>query len=151
MTLSNGLVTASIDVAGAEIISMKYDGHEMVSVTGRHQRVYFSRDGGPTYETPGHCVGSITTQTNDTIDYSCKHTYNPSRGDHAAWDVDVHFVVRSGVSGIYVYVECSHPADYPELGVGEWRMVWSPAGENRDFLDTIYVDQARHWTIPAPG
>jgi rhamnogalacturonan endolyase len=149
--LSNGIITADINVAGAEISAMKFEGHEMVSVSGRHQRVYFSRDGAATYETPSHCIGSITTQTPDTIDYSCKHTYSPQRGDKAPWDIDVHFVIRRGVSGIYVYVVNTHPVSYPTLNVGEWRMVWSPAEDRNDFLDTIYIDQARHWKIPTPA
>jgi rhamnogalacturonan endolyase len=151
VVLSNGIVTANINVAGAEITSLQFAGHQMVNTTGRHQRVYFSRDGGTTYETPGRCVGSITMQRPDTIDYSCRHTYSARAGDRAAWDQDIHFVVRRGVPGVYVYAVCSHPAIYPDLSVGEWRMVWSPAEDSNDFLDTIYIDQARHWKIPAPG
>jgi rhamnogalacturonan endolyase len=149
VVLSNGLVSATVDVAGCSITSLKYAGHEMVSVTGRHREIYFSRDGGATYERPGHGTGSITTQTADTIDYSCKHVYSPGQGDKAPWDVDVHFVVRRGVPGVYFYIACSHPAEYPDLGVGEWRMVWSPTDEKRDALDTIYIDQARHWKVPS--
>ncbi len=149
--LSNGDVSATIDVRGASIAGIKYGSHEMVSNTGRHRDVYFSRDGGTTYERPDHCVGSVTTQTADTVDYSCKHTYNPGAGDKAAWDVDVHFVMRRGVPGVYAYTINSHPASYPDLSVGEWRMVWSPPEDRNDFMDTIFIDQARHWQIPAPS
>ena len=151
VTISNGIITAQINVAGAAISSIKYAGHEMVSTTGRHKEIYFSRDGGATYENPSHCVGKVTTQSADVVDYSCKHVYTPAAGDKAAWDIDVHFAVKRGVPGVYVYTENAHPASYPDLGVGEWRMVWSPAEDSKDFLDTIYVDEARHWTIPSPG
>jgi rhamnogalacturonan endolyase len=151
VVLSNGIVSASIDVASAEVTSLQFNGHQMVSNTGRHKNVYFSRDGGASYENVTGCVGSITTQNADTIDFCCKHTFDPARKNTAAWNVDVHFVIRSGVSGLYVYTVNSHPASYPSLSVGEWRMVWSPAETPNDFLDTIYIDQARHWQIPAPG
>ena len=151
VTLSNGIISATIDVAGARISEMKFDGHEMVSNTGRHRDVYFSRDGGTTFESPDHCVGSITTQNAEMIDFSCKHVYTRQDGDKAAWDVDVHFVVRRGVPGVYVYTINSHHAAYPDLSVGEWRMVWSPPEGRNDFMDTIFIDQARHWQIPSPA
>jgi rhamnogalacturonan endolyase len=148
VVLSNGLVTATIAPASAEITSIKYKGHEMVSASGGHRNIYFSRDGGTGYENLPHCVGRIVTQTDDTIDYACKHTYDPSRGDKHAWDVDVHFVVRRGVPGVYVYTINSHPASYPDMSVGEWRMVWSPPENSADQLEKIYIDEARHWVVP---
>jgi rhamnogalacturonan endolyase len=151
VVLANGIVSVSINVSGAGIAAAKYGSHEMVSNSGRHQEVYFSRDGGDTYERPDHCIGSVTAQSPELIDFSCKHMYSPRQGDKAPWDVDVHFVVRRGVSGVYCYTINSHPANYPELGVGEWRMVWSPPETRNDYLDTIFIDRARHWQIPAPG
>ena len=149
--LSNGIVAVTIDVAGASIAAARYGSHEMVSDTGRHRDVYFSRDGGDTYERPDHCLGSVTRQDGDTVDYSCRHTYSPKQGDKAPWDVDVHFVVRRGIPGVYIYTINSHPASYPKLGVGEWRMVWSTPDIRRDFMDTIFIDDLRHWKIPSPG
>jgi rhamnogalacturonan endolyase len=149
--LSNGIVTATIDVNRATISSLEFDRHQMVSNTGRHRDIYFSRDGGENNERPDRCKGSIVTQTADTIDYSCRETYDPSSAEnHAAWDVDVHFVIRRGVPGVYAYTINSHPADYPDLSVGEWRMVWSTPQDRNDFLDTICVDPVRHWQIPSP-
>jgi rhamnogalacturonan endolyase len=150
VVLSNGIISATIDPADASIQSIKYAGHEMVSTAGRHKEIYFSRDGAASYERPDHCSGSITSQTSGTIDYSCKHTYARQSGDRAPWDVDIHFVVRRGVAGVYVYAIVSHPSDYPDLSVGEWRMVWSPPEDRNDFMDTIYIDEARHWKIPTP-
>jgi rhamnogalacturonan endolyase len=93
----------------------------------------------------------VTTRTPEMVDYSCRHTYDPGNGDKHGWDVDVHFVIRAGVSGVYIYTINSHPASYPEMSVGEWRMVWSPPDDLNDWLDTIYIDDARRWIIPAPG
>jgi rhamnogalacturonan endolyase len=151
VVLSNGTVTVTIDPGAATIVSARYGGHEMVSRTGRHRTIYFSRDGGDDYETLPHCTGSAVTATDDTADYRCRHTYDAGAGDKHAWDVDVHFVLRRGVPGVYVYAVTSHPANYPELSVGEWRMVWSTPEDRNDFLDTICVDAARHWQIPSPA
>jgi rhamnogalacturonan endolyase len=151
VVLANGLVTVTIDPANATIISARYGNHEMVSRTGRHRTIYFSRDGGGDYETLPHCAGSAVTATDDTADYRCRHTFDSGAGDKHAWDVDIHFVMRRGVPGVYVYAVTSHPANYPELSVGEWRMVWSTPEDRNDFLDTICVDPARHWQIPSPA
>jgi len=148
VVLSNGLVTATVAPATAEITSIKYQNHEMVSSAGGHKNVYFSRDGGTDYENLAHCVGGIATRTDDTIDYACKHAYDPSAGDKHAWDVEVHFALRRDVPAVYVYAINSHPASYPEMSVGEWRMVWSPPEDPADYLEKIYIDEARHWIIP---
>ena len=121
--LGNGLVTVTIVPANAEITSIKYLNHEMVCPAGAHKFIYFSRDGGEGYENVLHCQGRVAMQTDDTIDYACRHAYDPADEDKHAWDVEVHFALRAGVSGVYVYAITSHPASYPELQVGEWRMV----------------------------
>jgi len=148
--LENGLITATLQPDAAQVVSIKFRGHEMVNNTGRHRNIYFSRDGGASYETVTHCAASVTTQTPETVDVSCRHVYTPAAKDKAAWDVDVHYVMRRGVPGLYVYAVTSHEASYPELGVGEWRMVWSTPEDPKDVLEKIYVDELRHWEAPTP-
>ncbi|MBV9850233.1 MAG: hypothetical protein JO250_11210 [Armatimonadetes bacterium] len=146
VVLANGIVTATIDTAGAAVLSLKYAGHEMVSTSGRHSRIYFSMSGGKDYEQPAHCVYSVTRRSPDDADISCKRIYAP--GDKQP-DIDVHYVLRRGSPGLYVYAIVSHPPDYPDAGMGEWRMVWSMPDEGGDaLLERIYVDEARHWRMP---
>jgi rhamnogalacturonan endolyase len=149
--LANGTITATLNTQSAEIISIRFHGKEFVSDAGVHKRIYFSRDGGATYENISHCVTSVVKKTPDTIDISCKHTYTPAANDRAPWDVDVHFALRKGASGLYISVVNSHPASYPDLNVGEWRMVWStPQVQGEHLLENIYVDSVRHWLLPSP-
>jgi rhamnogalacturonan endolyase len=61
-------------------------------------------------------------------------------------DIDAHFVLRRGASGIYCYAILNHPASYPDTGFGEWRMVWKLSN---DLLEKIYVDDLRHWQMPS--
>ncbi len=91
---------------------------------------------------------SVTKQLPDHVDISCKRVFTP--GDKQPWDIDVHFVLRSGSPGLYVYAVVSHPASYPDAGMGEWRMVWSMPEEGGDtLLERIYVDDLRHWQMPS--
>ncbi|MDQ2800165.1 MAG: polysaccharide lyase family 4 protein [Armatimonadota bacterium] len=147
--LANGIVTATIDTNSAAVVSLKYQGREMVSAAGRHTRIYFSLSGGAAYEQPSHCVYSVTQQRPDHVDISCKRVYSP--GDKQPWDIDIHYVLRRGGSGLYVYAVVSHPAAYPDAVMGEWRMVWSMPNDGANaLLDHIYVDDLRHWQMPSP-
>jgi len=147
VVLSNGIVSANIDTEVAQVEHLVFKGHEM---TGKP--IYFSRDGGTDYEQLAHCVFTLTKQTADYVDVSCKHIYSPSKGDKHAWDVDVHFVMTRGASGLYVYTINSHPASYPEMGVGEWRMVWpTPVRGDEWVLEDDYIDDLRHWQLPSAG
>ncbi len=147
--LANGIVTATIDPASAAVLSLKYRGWEMVSASGRHARIYFSLSGGKGYEQPAHCLYSVTQQRPDHVDVSCKRVYAP--GDKQPWDIDIHYVLRRGSSGLYVYAVVSHPASYPDADMGEWRMVWSMPDDGASaLLERIYVDDLRHWQMPSP-
>lgn len=148
--LDNGLIAATLQPESAVVTSIKFRGHEMVNNTGRHRNIYFSRDGGASYEQVTHCVTSVATQTPDTVDVSCKHVYTPAAKDKAPWDIDVHYVMRRGTPGLYVYAVTSHEPSYPALGVGEWRMVWSTPEDPEDVLEKVYVDDLRHWEAPTP-
>ena len=69
--LSNGIVTATIGKASATVLSVNYKGHEFVSDSGRHKTIYFSRDGGKSFEGLSRCVFSVTARTPEMVDISC--------------------------------------------------------------------------------
>jgi len=149
VVISNGIVTATIQKAEARITSLLYQGSQTVDPKG----LYWSMDGGTTYQNPVHCVYSVVTQTAGMVDVSCKHVY--AKGDPHPVDIDVHYVLRQGNTGLYAYAVLSHPAAYPALTIGEWRVVCpvakDPANIDNWLLENIYVDKARHWQAPTPG
>lgn len=157
--LTNGMVRVEIDARHAEIVSMRYKDHEFVSNTGRHRNIYFSRDGGASFEKLSDCKVRLVDSSAEGVDLACTHTYVPNRDKHA-WDVEAHFVVRRGVPGVYVYANVAHPANYPALDIGEFRMVWSQPGGAGE-LEQIFVDTLRPHVeasqaelakaIPVPG
>jgi rhamnogalacturonan endolyase len=84
------------------------------------------------------------------VDVSCKHYYKS--GDPHALDIDIHFVMRRGASGLYVYAVLTHPASYAATTFDEWRMVWQLPYTTTDFpLENIYVDDLRHGLGPTPA
>ena len=150
--LDNGIVRATIQSNPIGLRSLRYRGREMVSQGGRHKFVYFSLNGNlQSFEPLHNGVFSVSTRSPEMVDISCKRPYQPGSKLFPC-DVDVHFVLRRGVSGLYVYVTLDHAANYPELNISVWRMVWSMPEENGQWLmDRIYVDAARHWEIPSPA
>ena len=151
LVLGNGIVTATIKPDAEEIISLKYKGREMISQTGRHKQIYFFLYGDKGYDRLGSCVLSVKARTPDMVDVSCKRTFDRKNSKMHPCDVDTHFVLRRGASGLYVYTILNHPADYPDFNVGQYLMIWPmPQTAGRWLMEKVYVDQARHWELPSP-
>lgn len=142
--LDNGIVTATINKAGANMSFLKFKGAEMIAQTGKGTNVYFSMDGGANYRQPAGCAYSVKAATPDMVDIACKRVW---KNEPQAFDIEAHFVLRRGTPGVYVYAILDHPESYPATGYGEWRMVWRTPQETQDW---ICVDEQRHWQMPDP-
>src|SRR5205823_6463203 len=104
---------------GGSISSLKFRHTEMVRPGGGN--IYFSMDGGANYRTPSGCVFLVKNKVPEMVDVACKRIWNH---EPQAFDIEIHYVLRRGDSGVYVYALLDHPANYPATGYGEWRMVW---------------------------
>jgi len=142
VTLANAIVSARVQKNNAQITSMKLGALETVS-----GNVYYSMDGGSTYQQPGPCVYSITSQTPDFVDLSFFQVYT---NQPHKFDIDIHYVMRTGDSGVYTYAILNHPASYDATSVGEWRTVWKHPNDGTNYtFENIYVDDLRHWQGPS--
>lgn len=138
VVLSNGIISATISKSGASITAIKYRGFDML------KSGYYSMDGGDDFRTPSGCKYYIKTQTGDLVDIGMTLIW---KNQPQAFDIDIHYVLRRGDSGLYTYATLEHPAKYPATRVGEWRMVWKLS---EDLLERIYVDELRHWEMQNP-
>jgi rhamnogalacturonan endolyase len=136
VVLANGIISATILKSSATITSLKFKGYEMLAAG------YYSMDGRNRYRIPEHCLYSVKTQSPDMINIGLKSVW---RNEAQAFDIEVHYVLQGGASGLYSYAVLSHLANYPATSVGEWRMVWKLSP---DLLEKIYVDDLRHWAMP---
>ena len=136
VVLANGIISATIFKPSASITSLNFRGYEMLRAG------YYSMDGPPRYRIPGHCIYSVKSQSPDLIDIGMKSAW---RNEAQAFDIEIHYVLKRGASGLYSYAILDHPANYPATGVGEWRMVWKLSP---DLMEKIYVDNQRRWTMP---
>lgn len=146
-TISNGVIQAMIEKSTGRVSSYKLNGFQMVDPANP---IYYSMDGGASFEVPTNCVYSVTTQTSDMVDVSFKRTWNDTSGYKHAFDIDLHFVLRRGDTGLYAYAILNHPASYPATSVGEWRIVWKlPRNSTTFTFERAYVDDLRNWEMPS--
>lgn len=138
VVLANGVLAATVNKAAASVSSLRFKGQEMV--TGG---VYYSMDGGKDYRTPTGCQYRVKTQTADLVDIALTRKW---KDEPQAFDIEVHYVLTRGATGLYSYALLTHPASYPATGYGEWRAVWKLSNE---LLEKIYVDDLRHWQMPS--
>jgi len=139
-TINNGLVSVRINKANAEIQSLTHAGVDLVLPGGKG---YFSWNT-PAYHTPANCTYSVVTNTPDRVEIRCRHVWNGVTDD--PWDLDLHYVLRRGDRGVYVFAVGSHPPAYPALDVGEWRTVLRTRTD--DLLRFLTVDALRRRLIP---
>lgn len=140
VVLSNGVLTAKIEKATARVISMRFRGQEMVRPGGN---IYYSMDTAGEFESPKGCVFTVKTETPDVVDVGMRRVHS---GQAHAVDIEIHYVLRRGDSGLYTYALLDHPASYPATTVNEWRLVWKLPD---DLLERICVDDARNWVMPS--
>lgn len=145
--LDNGIVNAVIDKHSASVSSMKYGKFDMMPTRGGQ---YYSMGGGKGYRQPGGGTYSLTSKSDDLVDIGFLQKWGGKDGQ--AVDIEVHYAMKRGVSGLYTYALLHHPVEYPTGGVGEWRMIWRmPKKNDRDWLmERICVDSLRNWEMPSP-
>src|SRR5262249_26406759 len=98
VVLDNGIISATVVKTNAKGSSLMYQGRQMVA-TASNRQIYFSMDGGSSYQQPSNCVYNVTTDTPDMVDISLKHFYTDQ--PHA-FDIEIHYVLRRGNTGLYV-------------------------------------------------
>lgn len=87
---------------------------------------------------------TVKTNTAKLVDIAFSNVWKPGLRQQA-FDIECHYVIEKGASGIYCYALLKHPASYPKTSVGEWRFVWKLP---QDVFDHIVVDSLRNMDMP---
>ena len=150
VVLDNGIIKATINKENAKITSLLYNGTETIAQSGGHVTNYYDWTDGTNFEGPSHCDFTVTQQSDSLVDVSFKRVYTPEKGDAIGGDMDIHFVIKKDLSGLYTYSVLEHKPSYPAVGLGSWRMVYSLANDGHTYTcENIYVDSLRHWEMPS--
>jgi rhamnogalacturonan endolyase len=152
--LDNGILHVLIATNG-NVDSIKYlkpglpgtpkaNGTEMVSQSGvnnaNHTAIYY-------YWYPdGNWDAAYlnTTASSTNIDIACLRTYNPASHKVIA-DVEMHYVLGQGNTGLYVYLVVRHPTNYvsyaTNLNISFIQSIWPTAHDTTNFLcENQYLD-----------
>ena len=163
--LDNGILHVSISPNGS-VDSIKYlkpglagnpktNGTETVSQSGvnfgNHTAIYYYwyPDGN------GDCVYLNTTTGSTNIDITYLRTFNPA-ADKVVADVELHYSLGKGNTGLYAYLIVRHPANYlnwaTNLSISFIQVLWPTAHDNTNFLcENSYVDDGVRYGLNVGG
>ena len=152
--LDNGILRVDLSPNGS-VDSIKYlkpgsagtpaaNGTQMVSQSGvnfgNHTSIYYywypDGNGDATY------LNTVVGSTN--VDIAYLRTYNPA-ADSVVADVELHYELGKGNTGIYCYLIIRHPASYAvytnNLNISFIQSIWPTAHDNTNFLcENQYLD-----------
>ncbi len=163
--LDNGILHVMISPNGS-VDSIKYlqpglpgtpaaNGTEVVSQSGvnfgNHTAIYYYwyPDGN------GDCVYLNTTTNGSGIDLAYLRTYNPAL-DSVVADVELHYRLGQGDTGLYAYLIVRHPASYSvytnNLNISFIQCLWPTAHDSTNFLcENSYVDDGVRYGLKLNG
>lgn len=150
VVMSNGLLEAKIAKETATINRMTYLGRDMVHAK---RPIYYSMGGGKLYRQPRGGTFRLVRNEANHVEVAFLQKWDPVRHGAQAVDIEVHYILRRGDSGVYTYAVLHHPAEYPSGEVGEWRLVWGMplANAGEWLMEKICVDSRRNWEMPTPA
>lgn len=140
--LNNGIIKATISKTDATVTSLLYNGLELISGGYNGGSVYWSWNM-PNYQNPTNCIYTLTANpASNSYNYAevKLHMSWDGTSTTAAMDVDIYYSLPRNASGLYASATLSHPASYPALTGGEWRMASYP----NPMFDWMSVDSLRN-------
>jgi rhamnogalacturonan endolyase len=147
-TLANGIVTAQVSKISGDLMSLKYNGLEMLDTGSQRQSGYWEQN-----TARGLHADSISINPKDNGgkrgEVSVKGIYNGTPlgngpGGSVACDVEIRYTLDRGSSGLYTYSIFNHKTNYPATSVGESRFC---AKLNDGVFDWMTVDANRNMKL----
>jgi len=153
-TLSNGIVDARIDKKSGDIVSYKYKGTEVTATlpgqgVGR-ENGYWSHDAVGDDTTakisidPATNGGERAEVEVKAISHGKAMSENAPGNAKVYADIDIHWALERGDSGVYTYMQMEHQPDYPTTNMSEARFCIKIA----DYFDWMSVGPK--WDKPYP-
>jgi len=146
-TLANGVLTARIDKRSGAVVSLRYEGSELLA-TGKRggEGAYWSSVG------RGR-LGSLRASSvliNPAYNGGARaeisvRLFNDRQNPDGGLDADYRYTLERGASGLYASAVLSHQPGYPAYGVGEARYCLKL---NPEVFDYLTVDADRHRVMP---
>jgi len=137
------------------ILSYRYKGVETISNKSTASKKYAYHDFTTSYgfETMFGCTYEVITDSADFAHIVFKRPYTPSLGHVTPCDVELHYALRKGDKGVYVYSKLEHKPNYKAFNLGSWRQVWwmATTDDGNNLCEHIYADSLRNWVEYSPN
>ena len=147
LTLANGLISARIAYRSGALVSLEYNGLELLARNhGGSSGGYWSSVGRGRPGTECAWILSINPATNGGArgEISCG-LHNDPHSSTASLDVDYRYCLGRGEHWLYVYSVLRHKPGYPAFGVGEARYCLKL---NPEVFDYMTIDANRRRVMP---
>ncbi|CAH2079161.1 unnamed protein product, partial [Thlaspi arvense] len=154
VVVDNGLIQVTFSNPFGLITGIKYKGFDNVLNDQIKNRGYWD----VYWYEPGqkaladYFIGTkfdIINQTSEHIEISFSRTWNISqRGSIAPLNVDKRYIIRSGVSGVYMYAVLERLKGWPAVNMDETRNVFKL---NTTKFDFMVVSDNRQKIMPSPA
>lgn len=143
-TLANGVISTRVAKRSGDLISLKYNGLEMLDTASR-QPAYWS-----------HNAARGTQETRITLDpktnggergevsikgISGGNQMGSGPGGSVVADIEIRYALGRGDAGVYTYSIFTHPTNYPATSIGEARFCLKL---NDNLFDWMTVDANRN-------
>ena len=164
--LDNGILHVDLSPNGS-VDSLKFlkpgspgtpaaNGTETVSQSGvnfgNHTAIYYYwyPDGN------GDCVYSNTVSSATNIDVCYFRPFSQAKGDQVIADVELHYLLGKGNTGLYAYLIVRHPTNYvsyaTNLNISFIQVLWPTAHDNTNFyFENSYVDNSVKYGLRLNG
>jgi len=144
-TLANGVVTARVNKRSADLVSLRYQGLELLGNTSGHPYGYWSHSPARLRETNSVTIdpaqnGGARAEVSVKGYYT--NTGSGSGFGGTAADIEIRYTLGRDDSGVYTYSIFTHPTNYPGTGVGEARFGVKLNADVFDYLRLTVVGSA---------
>ncbi len=150
-TMANEVVTARVNKHSADLVSLRYQGLELLGNTSGHPYGYWSHSPARLRETNWVTIDPARNG-GARAEVSIKGYYtNRSSGfgfGSTAADIEIRYTLGRDDPGVYTYSIFTHPTNYPGTGVGEARF---GVKLNAEVFDYLSIDSRRQRLMPTPA
>lgn len=145
--LANGIVSAAVDKESGDLVSLKYQGLELMASGGGATGGYWSSVGRARAGVKQSATVRVNPEANggELVEISVRSANDPARPG-SPLDVDIRYALRRGESWLYAYAIWQHQPGYPAFSVGEARYCLKL---NPDVFDHMTIDANRRRVMPS--